>query len=295
MDLIDLKTFEAVARLGSMNKAAMELHTVQSNVTARIQGLEHELRAELFERQARGVKLTASGLRLLPFANRIALQIEQACSAVHDEGTPTGPLRLGSLESTAALRLSPWLSEYARRYPDVRLIVRTGTTAALTREVADGRLEGAFVAGPIRHPELVHETVFEEELVLVTAPFVRSPKELAQLSEVRTIVFQYGCSYRQRLESYLAGLGLVMAMPEEFGSLDMIMSCVAAGIGVTLLPRAVVAEATKRGRVVTHRLPAGHATVQTLFVRRRDAHVSSAFAAFVDMTRLMPEQAVRAA
>ena len=295
MDLIDLKTFEVVARLGSMNKAAAELYTVQSNVTARIQALEHDLRAELFERQSRGVRLTAAGQRLLPFASRIALQVAQARVAVHDEGAPIGPLQLGSLESTAALRLSPLLAAFARRHPEVRLIVRTGTTAGLVREVVDGRLEGAFVAGPLHHPELLREAVFEEELVLVTAPGLAAPKQLAGLPEPRIVVFQFGCSYRQRLENYLAGIGVVTATPLEFGSLDMILGSVAAGIGVSLLPRALVAEAVRRGRVAAHRIPAAHARVQTLFVRRRDAHVSSALAAFVEMTRQVPEPAARAA
>ena len=66
MDAADLRIFEAVARLGGMNRAAAELHTVQSNVTARIHALEDELGAPLFERHSRGVTLTAAGQRLVP-------------------------------------------------------------------------------------------------------------------------------------------------------------------------------------------------------------------------------------
>ncbi len=66
MDVTDLKTFEAVARLGGMNRAAAELHTVQSNVTARIRALEQELGSPLFQRHSRGVALTPAGRRLLP-------------------------------------------------------------------------------------------------------------------------------------------------------------------------------------------------------------------------------------
>ena len=71
MDAAQLRVFEAVARRGGMNRAAEELHTVQSNVTARIRLLEEELGRPLFRRHSRGVALTAAGERLLPYAARV--------------------------------------------------------------------------------------------------------------------------------------------------------------------------------------------------------------------------------
>ncbi len=64
MDAGDLKVFEAVLRLRSMNRAAAELNTVQSNVTSRIRALELELGTALFDRHPRGVSPTAAGQRL---------------------------------------------------------------------------------------------------------------------------------------------------------------------------------------------------------------------------------------
>jgi DNA-binding transcriptional LysR family regulator len=285
MDVADLKTFEAVVRHGSMNKAAQELHTVQSNVTARIQALEQELGVALFQRHARGVNATPAGQRILPFVARISKLLAEAESAAKDDGTPNGVLTLGSLETTMALRLSPALSQFARSYPDVRLVIRGGTTEGLIRQVVENQLDGAFVAGPIDHPEIVQERVFTEELVLVTSRATQSLKDLAKLPDLRTIVFQLGCSYRQRLETILAGMGIVTAKPLEFGSLDTIINCVSAGIGVTLLPRGVVAAAADAGRVNVHALPRNRAWVETLFIRRHDAYVSSALKAFVAMAR----------
>ncbi|HZB92248.1 MAG TPA: LysR family transcriptional regulator, partial [Stellaceae bacterium] len=105
MDAADLRVFEAVARLGGMNRAAGALNTVQSNVTQRIRLLEEELATPLFERHSRGVALTPAGRRLLPYAERVAQLLAEARRAVRDEGTPAGPLQIGSLETTAALRL----------------------------------------------------------------------------------------------------------------------------------------------------------------------------------------------
>jgi DNA-binding transcriptional LysR family regulator len=72
VDISDLKVFEAVVRLGSMSQAAKELHTVQSNVTARIQSLEATLGVPLFHRHSRGVRPTPAAARLLPYAAHAA-------------------------------------------------------------------------------------------------------------------------------------------------------------------------------------------------------------------------------
>src|SRR5580698_786742 len=134
MDVADLKVFEAVARLGSMNRAGMELHTVQSNVTARIRSLEREVGVALFQRHARGVSMTPAGQRMLPYAARIAKLVADAKLAAVDEGSPNGTLTLGTLDTTVALRLSPILSHFARMYPQVRLSLVTGTSCSLTAD-----------------------------------------------------------------------------------------------------------------------------------------------------------------
>lgn len=285
MDVSDLRVFEAVARHGNMSRAAQELNTVQSNVTARIRALEAELGVPLFQRHARGVSAAPAGQRMLPFAGQISKLLADAKAAALDDGAPNGSLRLGGMETTTALRLSPLLSRFAKTYPDVDLTITTGTTARLVAEVLDGRLEAAFVSGPVNHPDLLREAMFQEELVLATAPSIPSARELTALGELRIIVFQAGCSYRQRLEAFMAGRGIVTAKALEFGSLEAIIACVSAGVGVSLLPRGIVAQAGQDGRVAIHELPPEQARVETLLVRRHDAYVSSALTAFLDMAR----------
>src|SRR6516162_2977025 len=140
MDAGDLRVFETVARLGGMNRAAIELHTGQSNVTAPIRLLEDELGTTLFQRNSRGVILTPSGRRLLPYATRMASLLADARRAVADDGDPKGPLAIGSLETTAGLRLPAILAEYAERYPEVDLELTTGTTCELVESVLGHRL-----------------------------------------------------------------------------------------------------------------------------------------------------------
>jgi DNA-binding transcriptional LysR family regulator len=284
MDASDLRVFEAVARLGGMNRAASELNTVQSNVTARIRALEDELGTPLFHRHARGVELTDAGRRLLPYAARVRVTLQEAKRAVADAGTPAGSLTIGSLETTAALRLSPILAGYARSYPDVDLVIRTGTTCELVQQVLGAQLEGAFVCGPIEHAELVAEPIFREELALITAPEIRGIDEALKRGP-RIVVLRAGCSYRERLEAILARRGVTTSRMLEFGTLEAIVGCVGAGLGVTLLPRSLVGTVGKAARVAVHALPPAEAMVETLFVRRRDAFVSSALSAFLAQAR----------
>jgi LysR family transcriptional regulator, cell division regulator len=285
MDATDLRVFESVARHGSMSRAAAELHTVQSNVTARVRALEEDLGVQLFQRHARGVKLTSAGRRMLPFAGRISKLLADARSAARDDGTPSGILEIGTMETTAALRLPSVLANFTKAYPKVRPIITTGTTSGLIEDVVECRLEGAFVAGPVEHPEIVQEAAFREELVLVTSRSIRSPEELSRVEDLKTIVFRAGCSYRRRLDTLMTDLGLLVAQPMECGSIDAIIGCVAASIGVTLLPKGVVAAAWRDGRVAVHELAPKYSEVQTVFIRRPDAYVSSALSAFLQIVR----------
>jgi DNA-binding transcriptional LysR family regulator len=292
MDASDLKMFEAVARLGGIGRAALELNTVQSNVTARVRSLEQELSTRLFERHARGVTLTAAGLRLLPYAAEISDLLARARRSAMDDGTPKGPLAIGSLETTVAIRLPRIIASYAAAWPDVDLTLRTGTSAELVTRVLARELDGAFVAGPVDHADLAQEIVFREELVVVTAPTIDALQQMgAALQQIgragalKILVLRVGCSYRQRLETVLATRGIVDVRVLEFGSLDAIVGCVSAGIGITLLPRAVVAEAVRGGEVRLHDLPQQEAMVDTLFIHRRDGYVASALLAFMRVVR----------
>jgi DNA-binding transcriptional LysR family regulator len=284
MDARDLKVFEAVARHAGMNRAALELNTVQSNVTARIRLLENELGTALFERHTRGMKLTPAGARLLPHAFEVRAAIENARRAVMDDGTPRGPLSIGSRKSTAALHLTGIVSSYIDTYPQVDVSVRIEASPVLLDMVLERKLEGAFVAGPVEHPDLSGEVIFDEELVVLSGP------EIADLSAIdpsrtKMIVLGKGSFYHQHLESILDQRGIKGLRLLELGTLEVIMGCVASGLGVTLLPKGVVGPLQREGKVRTHDVAGPDCRVQTLFVRRRDGFMSSALSAFLNNSR----------
>jgi len=286
MDAGDLRVFEAVARLSGMSRAAAELNTVQSNVTARIRVLEEQLGAELFERHSRGVALTAAGRRLMPYALQVISLLKDARRAVADNGEPAGDLVIGSLETTLSMHLAPLLTGFVERWPAVDLSIRGGTTQETIEQVLERRLEGGFVSGPVNHPDLEEEKVFREELVVLTAPGISRLDWSAGLAGLRIVVLRSGCSYRQRLESILARRGVVGLRLLEFGTLEAIFGCVAAGMGITMLPRRMMEQVWRDRRVAIHTLPPDEAMVDTVFIRRRDSFVSSAQAAFLDHVKI---------
>ncbi|WP_206919663.1 LysR family transcriptional regulator [Alicyclobacillus suci] len=193
MELHDLKVFLAVAEEGSITKAAQRLGYVQSNVTARIHQLESELHTKLFYRHRRGVQLTPLGDTILPYAKKIFSLCHQMQALVQDDSNPSGPLRIGSMETTAAIRLPKIFTTYHNTYPNVELVLVTGPTSDLLQAVLDYQIDGAFVSSPIKHPDVVQEASVQEELVLIAnkTETLRLP---SCIQERKLLVFRKGCS-----------------------------------------------------------------------------------------------------
>lgn len=272
-DLNDLLIFVTVADKTSISKAAEKLNYVQSNVTTRIRQLENRLGASLFNRQSRGVSLTATGRQLHDYAIRILALAEEAERAMLEQGSPVGTLSIGSMETTAAIRLPEFLASYHQSFPDVELQVVTGTSEELLKQLLCYKLDTALVGGIIDHPELESERVFQEELVLA----VPSGTNLDTLRKRTVLVFRRGCSYRARLEQWLCDNGLVPFKVMEFGTVEGIIGCVRAGMGITLLPQGVFRDETG---LELRSLPPSVAQVTTFLVRRSDAMVSKALEEF---------------
>ncbi|WP_454743517.1 LysR substrate-binding domain-containing protein [Cupriavidus necator] len=282
MELRHLRMFCAVAEYGSFTAAADKVHTVQSNVTMRVKELEAELHQQLFVRQKSGVILTSAGQTFIGYARRILQLADEGRNALLDSATPTGHLRLGSMETTAAVRLPQLLTKYRQMCPQVQLSLVTGTTVELIKAVESHRLDGAFVGGFHKNSALTQEEVFEEELVLVSCREFSSLDSLIETMPQQTVlVFRTGCFYRSTLEHWFYQAGLVPNQILELGTLDGILSCVAAGMGVTLLPRTVAESYGARQEICYHQLPPEFGSVKTVFIRRQDTVATPALLAFI--------------
>ncbi|WP_339826154.1 LysR family transcriptional regulator [Paenibacillus sp. FSL R7-0163] len=280
MESGDLRIFQAVAREGSITKAAQVLNYVQSNVTNRIQYLEAQLKIPLFRRSNRGMTLTPAGENLLVYTDKILLLMDEAVITTQYSEHPAGPLRLGSIETTAATHLTPLLTEYHLRYPEVNLSLITGETHNLLQKVLDYQLDGAFVYGPIDQPDIEHVVAFEEELVLISQP---GKSEMRELLTKPMLFFDVGCTHRAKAESFLNESGMSSYKIMEYGTLDVILSGVSAGLGVSMMPQSSISKAEEAGVITSHRLPEGYRDLQVLFVYRRNAVFSSALSKLIQM------------
>jgi DNA-binding transcriptional LysR family regulator len=256
LDLDSLEIFRTVVQEGGINRAAGKLGRVQSNVTTRIKQLEQRLGLALFRRQGRSIVLSPEGELLLSYTQRLFRLADEAESELRS-GQPMGVLRIGSLESTAGSRLGAVLSKFHRLYPGVVVELATGTTGALLQRVSRFELEAAFVSEPftVPAPELSTLKVFDEELVLITGKDVPAVRRAADLGGRTLIAFVNGCSYRKRLEEWLAASDVLPGRTLEFASYQAMIACVAAGTGFAVVPRSLLLALRSAGDVCQHELP----------------------------------------
>ena len=262
MDVVQLKTFLAVVDGGSFSAAARDLHCVQSNVTARIRRLEQHLGQSLFERGRGGARLTAFGERLRRHAEDLLARFDAAERDLLDAAGASAPLRLGSMETTAAVRLPPLLKALKQACPKAPVSLRTGPTGELLSLLWERKLDAAFVAGPIDRGRFRSSLAFREELVLV-----RSGNEALAGP---LLAFRTGCSYRGTAETWLRGQGRGDCEIIEMGTLEGILGCVAAGMGFTVAPLSAVAAYRGADALATSALPKRFAEVETHLAWRLD-------------------------
>lgn len=278
MELAELEIFRTVVAEGGVTRAAERLNRVQSNVTTRIKQLEESIGVPLFVRDRKRLVLTASGEALLDYAERILDLVQEAREVVSPQN-PRGRLRIGSMESAAASRLPAPLAEFDQRWPEVRLELSTGPTDVLIAGVRAGKLDAALVAGPIEDGALSATPLYKEELLLVTPRShrrVRSPEDV-MLDTL--IVFEQGCAYRRHAESWFAGQGKggVPVRTLELASYHAILACVAAGAGVAVVPRSVIAMQMEPHGFATHSL-GRDGRVTTFLISRRERSSASLLA-----------------
>jgi DNA-binding transcriptional LysR family regulator len=271
VDLADLSIFRSVVRAGGITRAAEKLNRVQSNVTTRIRQLEADLGVQLFIREGKKLHLSPEGKLLLDYADRLLDLAQEAREAVHD-AKPRGLLRLGTMESTAAMRLPVPMNAYLGRYPDVTLELRTGNTQMLASAVLAGDLDAALLSEPVADAPFEKVPIYDEELVIVAAanhPQIRSPRDAKPQT---VLAFEPGCSLRQRLEDWFAHHGEMPDRIVEITSYHAMLGCAVAGMGISLLPRNVLTTFPDARLLSLHSLPPGLDRAPTVLIWRKGTH-----------------------
>jgi LysR family hydrogen peroxide-inducible transcriptional activator len=161
-----LDQFVVLARTKNFTRAAEELHLSQSALSRAIQKLEDQLGQPLFERKPREVVLTELGELLLQRAKHILQLMEDTFSELFEAGR-RGRIRLGAIPTIAPYLLPSLLSSFAKKYPDIAVIVQEDTTENLIKRCHHGEIDLAILALPLMAKNLEVEALFDEELLLV--------------------------------------------------------------------------------------------------------------------------------
>jgi DNA-binding transcriptional LysR family regulator len=270
MELSDLKVFQQVALLGGITTAAKKLNRVPSNITARIQKLEHELDTQLFLREKNRLRISPTGELLLPYADQM-LQLSQQAINELQQTTPKGHLSIGAMEAVAATRLTTPLMCFHREHPKVDLHVETGPTGLLIEKVLAGEIDIALVADPSKDKRLTINPVFEEDLILVSDLDHRKITTPADLNPEPTLLsFNHLCAYRGRISDW-AKEGDVSPKIIEISSYHTLLSCVAAGMGVGIVPQTLLDNYPFADSIQQHRLDKQWRKSTTAMIWRTDS------------------------
>ena len=280
-----LECFLAVARLGSMSRAAREMYLAQPTLTARIQALEHELGDQLFARARSGMRLTEAGREFLPYAERAVASVENGRRHLEElRRGAGGQLRLGVLPRVGTYVLPHALEEFSLAHPRVQLSVKTGHSRdilgmVLTEEVQVG------LARRMEHPEVKSVPLYQEELVLAVgkghAFAGRSKVEPEELKEQRLILFDRASGNSDLTRIFFGG-----AEPDvvELDNVEAAKRMVEQGLGVSFLPRPAVARAVAAGRLLTVDLAGGPKLRRSIVaLHRKDLPPTGPAASFLDL------------
>jgi DNA-binding transcriptional LysR family regulator len=262
MDTRLLRTFATVAQTENLTAAAERLHLVQSTVTAHVQALEKELDLRLFDRLPRGVVLTAAGRVVLAQAE-VVLEAESrlrtvAASAGGAGGAVTGRVVLAAGETLVSARLPGVIAALRRSHPGIEVDLRTMGTATAVAALRTGELDLALLLeDDAAFRDIECTPLAHEPLVLVCSPehplarqATASPTDWAELAREDYFLHEQGCSYSDHfIERLLTAAQGEPPRITRFGSLEAARSCVAAGLGLSLLARANVADALAAGRL----------------------------------------------
>lgn len=257
--LRQLQYLLAVGQTGSFRRAAERCHVSQPALSAQVAEVERALGARLYDRDRHRVVPTPAGAALLERIQSLLLGADDLGLAAAALGDPlAGPLRLGVIPTIAPYLLPGLLPALRRKFPRLQPLWHEAKTAELAELAAGGELTAALVALEAPLPGLAQRPVGDDPFLLCAArnhPLARGrgPLSLSALAGHTVLLLDEGHCLREQALSVCATHGA-----EEPGlratSLPTLVQMVAAGVGVTLLPRLAAVVERRRAPVVFRRL-----------------------------------------
>jgi DNA-binding transcriptional LysR family regulator len=166
--VVGLRVVREVARRGSLTAAAERLGYTQSAVSRQVALMEQAAGHALFERHARGARLTEAGGVIVRRADAVLAELEAIHQDLEDVGArPRGRLRVGAFSTALGALVPRAIAAFSTREPRTQVVLREGTTPALLARAADGRLDLAIVTAPTEPPTGLDVTTLLEDPLLI--------------------------------------------------------------------------------------------------------------------------------
>jgi DNA-binding transcriptional LysR family regulator len=285
----ELRAFHAVAEAGSVGGGAEMLLVSQPAVSKQIKQLERALGVIVFERTARGVRLTDAGELLATYTRRIFALAAEAEQAIDDlQGLRRGKLSIGASPTLGTYFLPEVLVRFRRRFPAIALSLEIENADVLQRRLSDGLLDSGFSEVPPQRPEVTGDVFMRDRLIAIAAvkhPLARSRAlTLRRLCAEPFIVRETGSTTKSLVERALADRGLTIAPALSLGSTEAIKHAVAAGLGVAIVSSLAVQREIAARRLI--KLPVRNLSIarplyQLRLHNRRETKAAHAFACLV--------------
>jgi DNA-binding transcriptional LysR family regulator len=288
MEIRQLRYFASTVRLGSVGAAAAEHFVTQPAVSLQIKKLEEELGQKLLARRGRQLLPTEAGAALAARAEeiiRLLSALEADLSGMKQ--LASGTLRLGNTDAASVYVLPDVYRAFHNKYAGVRVEIMVAETRRLLDALRARTIEIAIATLPIAERGLVVEAIYQEELVPVARPdhplASRRGATLADLAGQDLITYPAGAVTRGMIDRVFAANGLALRPRMEISSPEAMKRLAQAGLGVSILPRPVVA--TELGRKVLKAIPVAGVRFQREIgmVFRADDTLSPAARVFRDM------------
>ncbi|MBI4312512.1 MAG: LysR family transcriptional regulator [Chloroflexi bacterium] len=240
MELRELRSFCAAAKLRSISKAAEQLGIGQPTMTTHVKKLEDELGVQLFDRVKRPIQLTLAGARLADLASPLLDGIESLV-AMTAQAEAQGPIRIASTHEIIAYSLLKVIKVFQAEYPHVLIRLRGASQAEVLQRVEEGEADFGVIPAPHRRASLDFHGLFPYERVLITPkghPLLEtSLASIDQIAQYPLVLLGQGSSTRAMLEDAFRRRGVQYEIVVEVDSLETIKRCVSLGLGISAGPR----------------------------------------------------------
>ncbi len=254
MRFLTLRYFNAVAKLGSIRKAADRLHVAPSALSRQIAQLEHELDTVLFERSKSGVRLTAAGEVLARHSHRIFRDIDRARSGIDDlRGLRRGEVSLWVIEGFVRGVLPDILADFQKRYPAVAFKVQTASTDQIVEALLEDQADIGITFNAAARAEIETIAEFPEPISCLVTPehhyADRKALSLEEICKEPLALPDQSFGLRQSFERTVTRRKIVPKVILTTNSLELTITMAATGQFIAFKPALTVVSELTSGRL----------------------------------------------